>query len=108
MYSLVRSTENPLILPNSQSVWEDLATFNGSPIKKGRNIYMFYRALQHPEIHSGALLPLSTIGRAVSKDGIKFGEYEQFIVPEETWERYGCEDPRVTEFEGKFYDRESF
>jgi beta-1,2-mannobiose phosphorylase / 1,2-beta-oligomannan phosphorylase len=103
MYSLIRSLENPLILPNSQSMWEDLATFNGSPVKKGRHLHMFYRALAHPELHSGALLPLSTIGHALSKDGIHFSEYEQFIFPEESWERFGCEDPRVTELDGKFY-----
>jgi beta-1,2-mannobiose phosphorylase / 1,2-beta-oligomannan phosphorylase len=103
MYSLVRSPENPLILPNSQSSWEDLAAFNGSPIKQGRNIHMFYRALAHPELHSGALLPLSTIGHALSRDGIHFSGYEQFIVPEEIWERYGCEDPRVTKLDGRYY-----
>lgn len=103
MYSLSRSSENPLIIPNSQSIWEDLATFNGSPIKQGRNIHMFYRALAHPEMHSGALLPLSTIGHALSKDGIHFYQHKQFIVPEETWERYGCEDPRVTKLGNKYY-----
>lgn len=103
MYSLIRSSENPLIMPNSQSIWEDLAAFNGSPIQQGRNIHIFYRALAHPEMHSGAVLPLSTIGHATSKDGQHFSGYEQFIAPSEDWEKYGCEDPRVTKLNGKFY-----
>lgn len=103
MYSLLRSSENPLILPHSQTPWESLAAFNGSPIKEGRHIHMFYRALAHPEMHAGALLPLSTIGHAISNDGVHFDEYKQFIVPEEEWERYGCEDPRVTRLGDTFY-----
>ena len=26
-----------------------------------------------------------------------------FIVPKEEWDKFGCEDPRVTYFEGVFY-----
>lgn len=103
MYSLVRSSENPLILPSSQSTWENLAAFNGSPIKRGKYIHMFYRALAQPEMHAGAMLPLSTVGHAISTDGIHFDDYEQFVVPEEDWERYGCEDPRVTKLGDKYY-----
>ncbi|MEI8096642.1 MAG: hypothetical protein WCG73_00895 [Candidatus Moraniibacteriota bacterium] len=103
MYSIVRSFENPLILPDSQSFWEDVATFNGSPIQYEGNIHMFYRALAHPEVHDGAFLQLSTIGYAVSEDGVHFNDYKQFIVPGEEWERYGCEDPRITRVGDKFY-----
>ncbi len=103
MLTVERSQENPVILPNSQSAWEDLATFNGSPIKRGRAIHVLYRALGHPEIHHGKMLPLSTIGHAKSTDGIHFHEYEQFITPQEQWERFGCEDPRVTKFGDKYY-----
>jgi predicted GH43/DUF377 family glycosyl hydrolase len=46
---------------------------------------------------------LSTIGKALSLDGRHFQNRRQFIVPEEEWEKYGCEDPRVTYFEGKYY-----
>jgi len=103
MYSLVRSPENPVVLPMSQNMWENLAAFNGSPIKKGKKIHIFYRALATPELHHGAMLSLSTIGHAVSDDGIHFNDYEQFIVPEESWEQYGCEDPRVTKLGDTYY-----
>ena len=34
---------------------------------------------------------------------VHFKERRQFIVPEHPWEQFGCEDPRVTEFEGRLY-----
>jgi beta-1,2-mannobiose phosphorylase / 1,2-beta-oligomannan phosphorylase len=103
MLNVERSLENPLILPDSRNPWEDWATFNGSPIKKGRAVHILYRALGHPEIHHGKMFPLSTIGRAKSPDGIHFKEHEQLIVPEKDWERFGCEDPRVTKLGNKYY-----
>jgi predicted GH43/DUF377 family glycosyl hydrolase len=47
---------------------------------------------------------LSSIGKAVSEDGETFSpEHIQFIAPSESWDMFGCEDPRVTFFEGKYY-----
>lgn len=48
-------------------------------------------------------LSLASVGYARSEDGRNFGERRQLIRPEHHWERYGCEDPRVTFFEGRFY-----
>jgi len=103
MYHVNRSWENPVILPDSQTPWEALAAFNGSPVKKGKYVHMFYRALARPEMNSGALMSLSTIGHATSLDGIHFNNYEKFIYPEHDWERFGCEDPRVTKLGKKYY-----
>jgi predicted GH43/DUF377 family glycosyl hydrolase len=46
---------------------------------------------------------LSTIGYALSTDGIHFKNRRQFIKPEYDWEKFGCEDPRITRIHGKFY-----
>jgi predicted GH43/DUF377 family glycosyl hydrolase len=48
-------------------------------------------------------LPLSTVGYALSNDGVHFNDHRQFIKPEYDWEKFGCEDPRVTKMNGKFY-----
>jgi predicted GH43/DUF377 family glycosyl hydrolase len=48
-------------------------------------------------------LPLSTVGYALSSDGVHFNGHRQFIKPEHDWEQFGCEDPRVTKLDGKFY-----
>ena len=45
---------------------------------------------------------LSTIWKATSTKNGPFEERHPFVVPEETWEAYGCEDPRVTFFEGQY------
>jgi predicted GH43/DUF377 family glycosyl hydrolase len=45
---------------------------------------------------------LSTIGKAISLDGKHYHNRRQLIAPQEPWEKYGCEDPRVTYFEGQY------
>ncbi len=102
MYVLRRSSHNPLISPIADKHWEAQATFNPSPVKRGNITHVFYRALGRPDT---LMTPagLSTIGHALSIDGTHFQNRRQFIIPEEPWEKYGCEDPRVTFFEGKYY-----
>lgn len=102
MYVLRRSSHNPLISPIADKQWEAQATFNPSPVKRGNITHIFYRALSRPDT---LMTPggLSTIGHALSIDGAHFQNRRQFIAPQEPWERYGCEDPRVTYFEGKYY-----
>ena len=46
---------------------------------------------------------MSTIGTAFAEDGVHFHSREQVIAPKESWDQFGCEDPRVTFFEGKWY-----
>jgi predicted GH43/DUF377 family glycosyl hydrolase len=102
MYVVKRSEQNPILIPNKDHYWEEFATFNLSPIKKGKYIYGLYRAIsakdsmRKPE-------QISVIGIGKSIDGSNFKERSQFIVPTEEWDQYGCEDPRITFFEGKYY-----
>lgn len=77
--------------------------FNCSPVLSGKQIHLLYRALSAPQIVDGKEMRLSSIGYASSEDGLNFKERRQFIKPEREWEKYGCEDPRVTFFEGKYY-----
>lgn len=100
-----RSDKNPIFKPNSAHSWEAEAVFNGCPIKKGKNIHLIYRALSLPHYHTLAQTKLfvSDIGIAESKDGINFHNRKRFIVPEYEWEKFGCEDPRVTKLDNKYY-----
>lgn len=102
MYVLRRSSHNPFISPIADKHWEARATFNPSPVKRGNITHVLYRALGRPDT---LMTPagLSTIGHAISLDGKHFQNRRQLIAPEEEWEQYGCEDPRVTYFEGKYY-----
>lgn len=100
-----RAKENPILKPLSLHAWEAEAVFNGCPVRKGKKIHLLYRALSMPHYHTAvrANMVTSDIGMSESKDGIHFENRRRFIVPEYSWERFGCEDPRVTKFGGKYY-----
>lgn len=100
-----RSKRNPVLTPNKDIAWESEAVFNGSPAEKDGKIYLLYRAVSLPHYHAiaGTRLAVSDIGIAESHDGEIFHERKKFIFPEHSWERFGCEDPRVTKFEGRYY-----
>ena len=103
MTEMRRSEENPILIPMSENTWEADGAFNGCPVHDGNKIHFVYRAVSAPQKISGFELPLSTIGYAFSNDGIHFKNRHQFIKPEYDWEQFGCEDPRVTKMNGKFY-----
>ncbi|TSC69862.1 MAG: putative glycosidase ph1107 protein, partial [Parcubacteria group bacterium Gr01-1014_70] len=90
-----RFEKNPILQPLKDHDWESVATFNGCPVADGKNVHFLYRAVSKNNV--------SSIGYAKSADGIHFTDRRQFILPEHDWERYGCEDPRVTKFEGAYY-----
>lgn len=100
-----RLDENPILKPKRNHLWEARAVLNGCPVRRGGNILLLYRALSLPYYHTLAddRRSFSSIGIARSKDGIHFAGRRRFIFPEYPWERYGCEDPRVTEFSDKYY-----
>jgi len=92
-----RSLENPIVIPESGDFWQSAATFNPSVVEdKAGAVHMFFRAV-------GNGSEMSSIGHAVSGDGVRFGAAKQLIAPTEPWEKLGCEDPRVTRFEGCYY-----
>lgn len=100
-----RFDKNPILKPKRVHSWEAEAVFNGCPVKKGENIYLIYRAISLPHYHTLARtkLVVSNIGIAESKDGVDFHNRKRFIIPEYSWERFGCEDPRVTKLDDKYY-----
>ena len=102
MFIVKRSRENPILIPIKDHHWEASATFNMSTVKRGRSIYGLYRAISGKNDLS-APDQISTIGMAESSDGLHFQKRRQFIVPEAEWERFGCEDPRATFFDGRYY-----
>jgi len=99
-----RSFENPVLVPESDLPWELEGAFNGSAIREKGKTRLLYRAQSLPLLHEdGSWLSMSSIGEAESTDGIHFKKHRKFIEPEFEWERYGCEDPRVTKCDGKYY-----
>ncbi len=98
-----RSERNPILRPEPSSHWEAEAVFNGCPVRRDGKVCLLYRALSSLETVDNVALRLSRIGIAESEDGVEFYNRRILIYPEERWERFGCEDPRVTEIDGKYY-----
>jgi predicted GH43/DUF377 family glycosyl hydrolase len=104
MFNVTRDAHNPLISPSENMPWLAEATFNPSPVVQGDTLHLLFRASTHPALYQGETVELSCIGIASSTDGgVTFGEPRQLIVPEHDWERYGCEDPRVTKLGDTYY-----
>lgn len=103
MCAFKRSPENPVLKPNTQNEWEAEAAFNCCPVVHSERMHFLYRAVSRPQQVGADTLNISSIGHALSPDGVHFTHRRQFIKPEHPWEHYGCEDPRVTRIGTKFY-----
>ncbi len=95
MINVKRFEGNPIFTPNKVNPWESRAAFNGSVIKNGLDYFLLYRAMNE----SGT----SIVGIARGKDKFSFADRKKIIVPDTDWDEYGCEDPRVTFMDGKYY-----
>lgn len=91
------------MVPDPNISWKEYAAFNGCPININSKKYLLYRALDKPKKIGGGTFSLSTIGIAQEKADGTYGGDEQFLGPIEPWERFGCEDPRVTKLGGRYY-----
>ena len=100
-----RYDKNPILKPKSIHSWEAEATFNPCPIRKGNKIYLLYRALSLPHYRklTKTVQAVSSIGIGISDDGIDFHDRKRLIIAEEEWEKYGCEDPRITKLDDKYF-----
>jgi beta-1,2-mannobiose phosphorylase / 1,2-beta-oligomannan phosphorylase len=103
MITLSRVPENPIVVPNTNNDWEHDGAFNGCTVFAEGTYHMVFRAFSSLKQQNGVKMQVSTIGYAESQDGINFSEHKQIISPTEDWEVYGCEDPRITYLDGKFY-----
>jgi predicted GH43/DUF377 family glycosyl hydrolase len=106
---LQRYTHNPILKPDTGRKWESGAVFNcGATLSEDDRVYLLYRAVSAGYTRKldggGYDNYVSSLGCAVSQDGINFVRFEQPVIqPTDEWERYGCEDPRITmlEMEGR-------
>lgn len=86
---LKRVLDNPILEPNPANEWESLNVFNCAVVYKNDLFHMFYRAQGEDRV--------SSIGYAVSSDGIHFNRLQQpVLAPYDEWDSLGIEDPRVT------------
>lgn len=77
--------------------------FNPAVIYKDNKIHLIYRAIGDDE-NNGFLI--SRLGHAIfNQDGVSLEKRLEMPIyqPEEWYEPAGCEDPRITELDGKYY-----
>jgi len=104
MIKAKRYQGNPILTPNEERCWEAVAVFNGSVVKEKDKHHLVYRAISSPQRYFAKdNIELSSIGYATSNDGITFEQRKLFITPEYKWEQFGCEDPRVTRLDDKYF-----
>ena len=95
---LKRFSENPILKPIKKNKWEGGAVFNCAAVFDGKRVHLLYRAIGEYDIY------ISSLGYAVSKDGFNFQRHDKPVFePRENYERFGCEDPRITQIDGTFY-----
>lgn len=100
---LKRYPGNPVLKPLPEHQWESYGSFNGTIIKKDSKYILLYRALGNELRLYGQNLHVSVIGKSISDDGLNFKDRNMFISPDNDWEKFGCEDPRVTYIDGKYF-----
>jgi beta-1,2-mannosidase len=86
---------NPILRPQGTG-WESSSVYNPAALVVDDKVVLLYRA------HASDIV--SHVGLATSSDGLSFErEPEPVLSPSEPYEKYGCEDPRVTEIDGTYY-----
>ena len=88
--------ENPILMPGLG--FDSKGAFNPAVIKEGNDYFMLYRAESLEDKLTGK------IGLARSKDGINFVRHpEPVLIPDQDFERSGCEDPRLIKIDDAYY-----
>ncbi|HEY8305555.1 MAG TPA: glycoside hydrolase family 130 protein [Lapillicoccus sp.] len=86
---------NPILAPRGDS-WESGSVYNPAAVVVGDRVALLYRA------HADDIV--SHVGLAWSDGGYVFEREPQPVLsPSEDYDRFGVEDPRVTEVDGTYY-----
>jgi predicted GH43/DUF377 family glycosyl hydrolase len=95
---LERHKKNPILVPDKSNWWESQAVFNCAVLYDDSKIHMLYRAVGEYDTY------ISRIGYASSTDGYWFSKKKDIALqPEEDYEKYGIEDPRLVEIDHQTY-----
>jgi beta-1,2-mannobiose phosphorylase / 1,2-beta-oligomannan phosphorylase len=103
MFTVARDPQNPFIAPNPNIPWQAEAAYNPSPVMHEGDLHVLYRAATHPALYAGEEVELSVVAVAKAAASGQFRGHHPLVEPSETWDRYGCEDPRVTKLADTYY-----
>ncbi len=98
MFTLTRQT-TPVLTPDEAYPWEKEGVFNPGVTTMDEKIIMLYRAVGEREAY------ISKFGLATSSDGIHFtrASTEPVFVPQQAFDTWGTEDPRITKIDEDFF-----
>jgi predicted GH43/DUF377 family glycosyl hydrolase len=91
MFTIKRSSHNPILSPIRENSWESAASFNPSPAEYKKKKYLVYRALSEPDPLVGPNLRISTVAVASSSDGVHYDKRSILIDADTEYDRYGAE-----------------
>ena len=103
MYVIRRSSHNPLISPITDKQWEARGTFNPSPGQSRQHHappVSRAGAARRADDAGGHLDHRQSAHHSTASTSRTAGNSSS---PPKSGNKYGCEDPRVTFFEGKYY-----
>ncbi|MEK7501336.1 MAG: hypothetical protein AAB629_00245 [Patescibacteria group bacterium] len=103
MFTITRSEHNPILSPTRDHPWEASAAFNGCPIIRDGKTYLIYRAMSEPQLLKEPHIKMSVIARGISEDRVHYGDRKVLVHPDSPFDKFGCEDPRVTFLDGTYY-----
>lgn len=103
MFCAKRNSLNPFIKPYKNRAWEGHATFNWCPVDHDSKTYVVYRAVSSHDPVIPDPKQRSIVAVAETHDNVTYENRREFIIPEQEWEKFGCEDPRVVKLDDTFF-----
>lgn len=113
--NLFTRTPQPVLAPQDGRSWASGAVFNPAAWYDGEHVHLLFRAVPggYRKIQLEERAPgepttgyddyVSYIGYARSRDGLHFDEAEApFIAPDADFDRFGAEDPRISQIDGRY------
>jgi predicted GH43/DUF377 family glycosyl hydrolase len=109
MIRLKRLSETPILSPIVEHRWESVAVLNAGAVYANGLFHLFYRGVNHrfnltSERPRKEDKSVSSIGYAISADGVNFARFDKPVVTgvgrQEAW---GVEDPRITRIDDTYY-----
>jgi predicted GH43/DUF377 family glycosyl hydrolase len=97
LLKLNRARKEPIITPREGREWEAGGTFNPGTVVHRGEVHLLYRAVDANGI--------SRFGYSRIQNGteVDLRSSDPVFKPSAQWEEFGCEDPRITKFDGTFY-----
>ena len=93
----LKRIEDPILKPEPQHTWESRAVLNPAAVREGEKIHMLFRAVEGDNLSTIGYAVLDRYGRLLQRSN------EPLIEREFDYEKQGAEDPRITQFGGRYY-----